>query len=222
MLLRDSTSIALLLVGSLVVLIALAWLAVAAYRVRPLWSAGVLFVPPLIPVFAARHWRAARTPLCLLAIGLAVAAVPFGLTYYAQKIDLAPFETFAGGERQLTLTGWNRQDYPGLRAQTDLAVLQMANPDVTDATLAHIEPLERLRVLDISHTQVTDQGLEAVARLPALEELYLTGTRITDRGVQQWLTPHPKLRRLDVRDTSVSAATLDAWRTARPGRRALR
>jgi Leucine-rich repeat (LRR) protein len=109
-----------------------------------------------------------------------------------------------------------------LRARGDAVVLQMANPDVTDATLALVAGLRNLRELDLSHSQVTDAGLARLAGLPRLERLRLADTRITDAGLQAHLAPHPALKKLDLRGTQVSTETITAWRGAKPGRRALR
>ena len=39
------------------------------------------------------------------------------------------------GQQHLTLTGSDRKDYSVLKLKQDVAVLQMANPDVTDQSL---------------------------------------------------------------------------------------
>jgi len=126
------------------------------------------------------------------------------------------------GERHLTLTGWDRKDYAVLRTMGDAVVLQMANPDVTDPVLEHLEGMDRLRELDLSDTQVTDAGLRRLRGLESLETLRLKGTAVTDRGMHETLETLPALRQLDLRGTAVRRELVDAWKAAGTGRRALR
>src|SRR5437899_2914318 len=72
-------------------------------------------------------------------------------------IERGPRDKLVDGERHLTLTGWDRTDYADfLGRKPDAVVLQMANADVTDDTLALLADMTRLRRLDVSHSQVTD------------------------------------------------------------------
>ena len=54
-----------------------------------------------------------------------------------------------------------------------MAVLQMANPDVTDQSLESLREMKALRELDLNGSQVTDAGLEILKELPALASLRL-------------------------------------------------
>jgi hypothetical protein len=54
---------------------------------------------------------------------------------------------------------------------------------VTDAGVAHLTGLTRLRRLKLCDTHVTDAGLASLEGLTDLEELDLHGTSITDAGL---------------------------------------
>lgn len=97
----------------------------------------------------------------------------------------------------------------------------MANADVTDDTLEYLKGLDRLKELDVSDTKVTDEGLKVLEALPALAILRLKNTRITDVGFRNSLADKESLQRLDLTGTQVDRETVDAWRKARPGRRAM-
>jgi len=209
------------LVGLALLVVGWAWVTVLAWRQTLAWGAAVLLFPPAGLLFAARHFTAARLPLAVGLLGLVAAAGP-PIVNRLLPVDLGPRDTLVDGERHVTLTGWDRKDYGVLRGLPDIVVLQMANPDVTDATLRLLDGLDRLRELDLNGTQVTDAGLAVLARLPALERLRLANTHITDAGFRQHLAAGTRLVELDLRGTDVTKDTIAAWRSAQRGRRALR
>src|SRR5262249_43353571 len=156
------------------------WLLVVAFRVRRLWGLGLLLVPPLALLFIPIHFHRVRWPTTLLVLGLIVVGVPLGVNYYHQHfVDLGPREKMVDGELHITLTGWDQKDYSILRHRPRVGVLQMANADVDDQTLAYLDGLDQLRELDLSGTQISDDGLAILARLPRLEALWLSRTKIT-------------------------------------------
>ncbi len=55
--------------------------------------------------------------------------------------------------------------------------------EITDAGIAHLKDLKRLRVIHLDHSRVTDRALGALAQLPALEEMALQSNQFTDRGL---------------------------------------
>ena len=69
------------------------------------------------------------------------------------------------------MTGSDPKDTPDLKLKQDVAVLQMANSDVTDASLESLRGMKVLRELDLNGSQVTDAGLEVLKGLPALTSL---------------------------------------------------
>jgi len=159
-----------------------------------------------------------RKPLLLMAIGLCLAAAP-PIIGKLVPIDLGPHEQMVDGERHLTLTGWDRKDYDVLRQKTDTARLQMANADVTDATVALLADYSKLKYLDVSNSQVDDQGLETVSRLTTLDTLYLNNTKVTAAGVEKHLTNHPALKVIWLRGTGITKDTADKVKAGLPGRR---
>lgn len=197
------------------------WFAVVAWRRRRAWGVAVALFPPAGLLFAVGRFHAARGPLVLGLAGLLLAAAPPAVNRLL-PVDLGPRDVLVEGERHITLTGWNRHDYRLLEGATDVVVLQMANPDVTDETLALLAGMDRLRELDLNDSGVTDAGLARLAASTRLERLRIANTGITDAGFRAFLMPHPGLLELDLRGTSVSAETLSEWRKAKPGRRGLR
>ena len=170
-----------------------------------------------------RGLRRLLAPSLLLAGGLVVGAVPFAYQHvYLAIVGLGERERVIDGERYLNLTGWDREGYEILTQRPDVAVLEMGNPDVTDATLALLADLPNLRQLTLNDSAITDAGLETLARLPQLETLRLARTRITPDGLRAFLaSPPPRLVQLDVSGTGVPAKILRDWKNADPegGRR---
>ena len=172
-------------------------------------------------VRAFRHWRKGLAPLMLIGIGLVVTGFPPAYRLLV-PIDLGPRERIVNGQRHITLTGWDRKDYALLGSKSDVVVLQMANPDVTDQTLEKLKGMNSLKDLDLDNTQVTDAGLKVLKELPALASLRLKNTRITDQGFQEALAGKDSLMQLDLTGTGVSRETVKAWREAKSGRRVMR
>src|SRR5271166_2474857 len=172
-------------------------------------------------VRAFRHWRKGLAPLMLIGIGLVITGFPPAYRLLV-PIDLGPRERIVNGQRHITLTGWDRNDYTFLGSKHDVSVLQMANPDVTDQTLELLKGMNTLKDLDLDNTQVTDASLKILKDLPALNILRLKNTRITDRGFQEELAGKESLQLLDLTGTQVSREAAQAWRQAKNGRRVMR
>jgi hypothetical protein len=197
------------------------WLLVIAFQNRISWGIGSLILPPLAFVLGLLQWRKSRIPLGLITFGFMILAFPPAYSLL-MPIDLGPRETIVNGERHLTITGWDRKDYSFLASKHDAIVLQMANPDVTDETLRYLIGMNALRELDLGNTQITDRGLKILKDLPVLTVLRLKNTKITDAGFQSTLAEHPVLIRLDLAGTQIGLETINAWRKAKEGRRAIR
>jgi hypothetical protein len=172
-------------------------------------------------VRALRHWRKGLAPLVLIGLGLMITGFPPAYRLLV-PINLGPRERTVDGQRHITLTGWDRKDYTFLGSKHDVAVLQMANPDVTDRTLELLKGMNTLKKLDLNNTQVTDAGLKLLKDLPALNALRLKNTRITDQGFQEALAKKESLLELDLTGTQVSQESAQAWRLAKDGRRVMR
>lgn len=111
-----------------------------------------------------------------------------------------------------------RVDFNGDRA-TDAALapldvmsrlrqLNLDDAHVTDAGLGHLRRLSKLQKLYLTDTPITDAGLAALEDLARLEVLDLAGTKITDAGLAH-LEDFPKLQVLDLSHTAVTGAGLD-------------
>jgi Leucine-rich repeat (LRR) protein len=208
--------------GLAVAAIGLLALLIGAFRTRIWWGVGVTLILPLFgPLFAWKHPRRGLPPLAVMLLGVAVGAAP-ALATRLVPVDLGPRERIVDGELHLTLTGWDRKDYAFLRSKSDAVVLQMANPDVNDATLRYLDGMDGLRELDLSGTQLTDAGLRHLQGLVRLERLRLRGTAITDAGFRESLANLPALKQLDLRHTAIPQDVIDQWKAAGNGRRALR
>jgi hypothetical protein len=196
-------------------------LVAAAFRTQLLWGLGTLLLLPA-PVFVLRHFRKALPALLVLLLGVGVALTPLAVNhFYRFDVDLGPLETWVDGELHITLTGWQPKDmdYSVLKQRPEVAVLQMANEDVTDQTLDYLKKCTKLRRLDLSNTRITDEGLKVLRPLPHLEALYLNNTAITDAGVRASIFPIATLHELNVRKTEVTKKTRDEWKAAQPERK---
>jgi hypothetical protein len=206
--------------GVAVALFAWCWLLLRAFRQSQSWGLGSLVVPPVGLLFVGRHPRRGIVPLLVCASSLLVAAAPAGYTLCV-RLDLGPRDKLVNGQRHLTLTGWDRKDYSVLRLEPNIALLQMANPDVTDETLESLKEMKELQELDLNGTQVTDAGLKILKDLPSLVRLRLARTKISDQGFQELLSAKESLIQLDLSGTVVSRESVKAWREAKSGRRVL-
>jgi hypothetical protein len=180
-------------------------------------AVGCFFL--LIRIF--RHWRKGLLPLGLIGLGLVITAFPPVYRLLA-PIDLGPRDKLVDGQRHITLTGWNGKDYGFLRSRRDVVVLQMANPDVTDNTLDNLKGMTALKELDLDNSRVTDAGLKVLKDLPELTSLRLKNTGISDHGFQQELGEKESLMHLDLTGTQVNSETVQTWKNAKKGRRAMR
>lgn len=171
-------------------------------------------------IWRKRNVRRFVAPALLVAGGLVVGAAPFAYQHlYLAIVGLGERERVIDGQRYLNLTGWDREGYRILAERPDVVVLEMGNPDVTDATLALLTDLPRLRELTLNDSAVTDNGLATLARLPALETLRLARTKITADGLRTFLeVPPPRLVQIDVSGLGIPATILREWKNAGPER----
>jgi internalin A len=78
------------------------------------------------------------------------------------------------------------------------------NRHLTDAGIASVASLTKLKILDVSGSQITDAGMVALKKLSRLKELALSGTRVGDAGMRS-VAPLSDLRVLELSDTQVSS-----------------
>lgn len=214
---------AILLASGLVCLAAAAlWIWIAAWKTSWKWGLGLTVFAPAGLYFVAKHYRRVKRPCQLAIVAVVLIAVPFAVNAVVQRIDLGPREKIVDGETHITLTGWDGKDYTILRERPQVAVLQMANGDVTDQTLESLRGFRRLKEIDLNDTQITDAGLTILKDLPVLATLRLKGTKITDDGFQRELAEKETLMELDVRETAVASKSLRQWKNAKEGRKYLK
>ena len=92
----------------------------------------------------------------------------------------------------------------GLVGLRSLTLMLDENSGVTDAGLAHLEPLQELRSLQFDQaTRITNQGLAHLGKLARLDSLNLTNARVTDLKGLESLTD---LRILNLMGTPIGDA----------------
>lgn len=87
--------------------------------------------------------------------------------------------------------------------QLRLSVINAADK-FGDKELALLEPIaEQLAWIDLARSQVTDAGLEVIAKMPFLERLHLENTKVSDAGVAK-IGALPALEYLNLYGTKVT------------------
>jgi len=172
----------------------------------------------LATLFGRREARALLVPLALLGGGLVLGATPFAYQrVYRAIVGFGERERVIDGERAITLTDWDREDYSLLAERTDTVILELGNPDVSDETLELLLAMPQLRELTLNDSAITDAGLATLARLPALEALRIARTRVTAEGLERFLENPPEtLRMIDVSGNGIPTKILRAWKNAAP------
>ena len=170
---------------------------------------------------AFRHWRKGLLPLGMIALGLAITAFPSAYTLLA-PIDLGPRDELVDGERHLTLTGWDRKDYGFLASKPDTVVLQMANPDVTDQTLDLFERDEDSQGAG-PQRHPGDRCGPAGAQRPARAEVFAAQEyQDHQSGISRYTGTERVSHAARADRNTGRRETVQAWQSARSGRRALR
>lgn len=188
-------------------------------------GSGVVVLVALVLVSFVRL-PASRWPLRLFLVGILVTATPFAYTHLVEPVVFRyfrpPYVAEVNGEIHVTLTGIPNYDYAKLTRFQEAAVLQMANPDVTDETLRRLREFIRLKELDLNDTAITDAGLAELQHCTSLQTLRLKNTRITDAGFHEYLSGRDGLMEVDVRETPVKSKTLRDWKAQKEGRKYLK
>jgi predicted nucleic acid-binding protein len=132
-------------------------------------------------------------------------------------LELAPLAARATDLRELYLhsPGITDAGLAHLRDLVKLKTLYLGGSSVTDAGLVHLDGLLGLRTLNLARTAITDAGLAHLSGLTGLRTLVLWETRVTDTGLVH-LRALPGLRELDVERTRVTAAGIEDLRRALP------
>jgi hypothetical protein len=199
------------------------WLVARGFRTGTGWG-FVALVPGVNLLFPAFHFRRASGPVVLMLLGAAVAALPYGLNAaFGNRVNTdAVTETKPAGDGQtedrLTLTKADPAQYPKVKEKTTWAVIQWANPDVTDEHVEWLRGMTELRELDLNTAAITDRSLAVIATLPKLEALRIACPGVTDEGFRTHILPLANLKRLDLTGTKVKLSTAREWTNAQPGR----
>jgi len=98
---------------------------------------------------------------------------------------------------------------------TRLKFLYISNPNVTDSGIAHLKGLTELRELGLANTRLSDAGLAHLVGLTKLEWLYIPQTSVTDAGLM--VLKVLRLKTLAVHRTRVTSAGVANLRRAVPG-----
>jgi len=100
--------------------------------------------------------------------------------------------------------------------QQQIAHLDLARTQVTDAALRFAAQLPRLVRLDLRQTKVGDHGIEALSASKSLSYVNLFGTEVTDAGLAS-LASVKTLRNVYLFDTKVTEAGVAKLKAALPG-----
>ncbi len=91
---------------------------------------------------------------------------------------------------------------------SEVAAIYLVSGQTTDAGLAQLKGLTKLRELHLDLTNTTDAGLEHLRGLTQLQRLILDGTKITDAGLEH-LEGLTQLQRLGLENTNTTDAGLE-------------
>jgi len=118
-------------------------------------------------------------------------------------------------------TALTEADLETVGALTRLDTLNLGGVRMGDAGLARLGRITSLRELDLSGTQVSSEGLAALKPMRELRRLKLwKARRINDAAVPH-LVAHRGLELLDLAETGITEAGVEAIRTALPNCRIL-
>jgi Leucine rich repeat len=96
-----------------------------------------------------------------------------------------------------------------------LKELDLSHSRITNAGLVHLKGMNSLEQLDLSRNAITDAGLVHLSGLTSLQALSLRGTDVTSTGVMH-LKGLTNLRSLDLMGTDVDEVALQELRRALP------
>lgn len=113
------------------------------------------------------------------------------------------------------LKGITDADLANLTGLSRLKTVNVGNTIVSDEGLAYFKGLSALERLHLGGTQVTNDGLPHLIKLEGLRELDLRHTKITDAGAEQ-LAQLGRLESLDLRNTGVTAKGVKRLQAALP------
>ncbi|MDR3183599.1 MAG: hypothetical protein LBT89_11910 [Planctomycetaceae bacterium] len=93
----------------------------------------------------------------------------------------------------------------------ELVELTLGHTKITDAGLAPLKKLTKLRKLRISNnTAITDKAAETLAEMPSLQDIDVSQTSFGNKGLAQ-LRTLPNLKRLNLYTTAITDSGLDVF-----------
>lgn len=216
--LDERTGFAILVAGLCLVGVGLLWFVARGFGTGTKWGV-VALVPVVNLLFPAFHFRRAAAPLVLVLLGGLVAATPYGLNaILGHRVSTDAVVEEKPTEDRITLTRADPAQYPKVREKATWAVVQWANPDVTDEHVEWLRGMTELRELDLNTAAITDESLAVIATLPKLESLRIGCPNITDEGFRKHILPLANLKQLDLTGSKVKRSTAGEWTNAKPGR----
>jgi hypothetical protein len=216
--LDERTGLAILVAGLCLLGVGFLWFVVRGFRTSTGWG-FVALIPGVNLLFPAFHFRRASGPLALMLLGGLVAASPLALNkIFGDRVRTDAVVEEKAGEELLTLTKADPAQYPKVREKTTWAVIQWANPDVTDEHVEWLRGMNDLRELDLNTAAITDKSLAVLATLPKLESLRIGCPNVTDEGFRAHILPLANLKQLDLTGSKVKRSTAGEWTNAQPGR----
>ncbi len=89
--------------------------------------------------------------------------------------------------RQLTLEGVGAKgaSLARLPHPEKLAVLNMAQSNITDSEVANLARMTHLESLNLNQTAITDAAVDAISKLASLKQLTISQTRLSEKGAQR-------------------------------------
>src|SRR4051794_25322318 len=118
------------------------WLIVKAFGVHAGWGIAVLLFAPAALLFVPLNWKAGRAPAALFVFACVLFAGGFVAGQFIETRD--PRVKMVDGEKHITLTHAKGDEAALLKKNQDVVVLQMAECDVNDETLAAVAGLSEL------------------------------------------------------------------------------
>jgi len=123
-----------------------------------------------------------------------------------------------GNVRFLNLSGTPVSDagLACLAQMPRLKSLDLSNTFISNAGLKHVAQMTKLNHLDLSSTSIGDAGLKHIAQLPELRSVQLFQTLVTDDGLNE-LLPIKYLGGIGLHNTDVTTIGVERFRKAKQG-----
>jgi len=139
---------------------------------------------------------------------------PFGPVLAGKKVSSELLELIAMVSRKCRQA--THQDVLKLKIARNLRWLSLARADIGDESLSALESLYHLHSIDVSSTRISDVGIEILSQHIGLRELGLNSTAITSAALDVVAANLVNLESLSIKDTQVTAQSIQNLRQALP------